>query len=121
MGGGFFKGTIPDVKVDHVAAQETKQRIKIAQMNRNIKQMQNKITKLRRGDNYVENLRMSVPEQRSNPPQENIMRFENMANSQRPRIPKQPTSNAIVVDDVYDEKMVEQEKYYSPDESFETV
>jgi hypothetical protein len=28
-GGGFFKGTIPDVKVGLVAAQETKQRIEI--------------------------------------------------------------------------------------------
>jgi hypothetical protein len=39
IGGGFFKGTIPNVKVDHVATQETKKRIKIAQMNRNFKQM----------------------------------------------------------------------------------
>jgi hypothetical protein len=29
MGGLFFKGTIPDIKVDPVVAQETKQRIKI--------------------------------------------------------------------------------------------
>ena len=37
IGGGFFKGPIPDVKVDPVEAQETKKRIEIAQMNRNIK------------------------------------------------------------------------------------
>jgi hypothetical protein len=121
IGGGFFKGTIPDVKVDPVAAQETKQRIEIAQMNRTIKQMQNEITRLRRGDNYVENLRMSVPEKRRNPPQENRVRFENMDNPQRPRVPRKPTPNAVVLDDVYDEKMVEQENYYSPDESSETV
>jgi hypothetical protein len=71
VGGGFFKGTIPDVKVDPVAAQETKQRIEIAQMNRTIKQMQNEITRLRRGDNYMPNPRMSIPEQRRNPPPEN--------------------------------------------------
>jgi hypothetical protein len=34
IGGGFFKGTIPYVKIDPVATQETKQRIEIAQMNR---------------------------------------------------------------------------------------
>jgi cell division protein FtsB len=62
MGGECFKGTIPDVKVDPVAAQETKQRIEIAQMNRTIKQMKNEINRLRRGDNYVENPRMSIPE-----------------------------------------------------------
>jgi hypothetical protein len=49
IGGGFFKGTIPDVKVDLVAAQETKQRIEIAQMNRTIGHMKNEIIKLRRG------------------------------------------------------------------------
>ena len=30
VGGGFFKGAIPDLKVDLVAAQEIKQRIEIA-------------------------------------------------------------------------------------------
>jgi hypothetical protein len=39
VGGGFFKGTILDVKVDPVVVQEIKQRIEIAQMNRTIKQM----------------------------------------------------------------------------------
>jgi hypothetical protein len=39
IGGGFFKGSIPDVKVDHVVGQETKKRIEITQMNRTIKQM----------------------------------------------------------------------------------
>jgi hypothetical protein len=43
------------VKVDPVAAQETKKRIEIAQMNRTIRKMQNEITRLRRGDNYVAN------------------------------------------------------------------
>jgi len=68
MGGGVFKGTILDVKVDPVEVQETKQRIEIAQMNRTIKKMQNDITKQRRGDNYVENPRMPVLEKRRNPP-----------------------------------------------------
>jgi hypothetical protein len=109
------------VKVDLVATQETKQRIEIAQINRTIKQMQNEITILRRGDNYVENPRMSAPEKRRNPPQENGVRFENMDNLQRPRVPRKPTPNAVILDDVYDEKMVEQEKYYSPYESSKTV
>jgi hypothetical protein len=30
MGGGSFKGTIPDIKVDPVATQETKEIIEIA-------------------------------------------------------------------------------------------
>jgi hypothetical protein len=64
---------------------------------------------------------MSVQEKRRNPPQENRVRFENMDNPQRPRVPRKPTPNAVVLDDVYDEKMVEQENYYSPDESSETV
>jgi hypothetical protein len=62
IGGGIFKGTIPDVKVDPVATQETKQRIEILQMNRTIKKMQNEITRLRREYNYVENPRIPVPE-----------------------------------------------------------
>jgi hypothetical protein len=121
IGGGFFKGTIPDVKVDPVAAQETKQRIEIAQMNRTIRKMKNEITRLRRGDNYVANLRMSVQEKRRNPPQENRVRFENTDNPQRQRVPRKPIPNAVVLDDVYDEKMVEQGNDYLPDESSETV
>jgi hypothetical protein len=108
MGGGLIKGTIPDVKVDPVARQETKQRIEIAQMNRTIKKMQNEITKLRRGDNYVENPRIPIIEQRSNPPQENIVRLENMDNPQISRVPRQPTPNAAIMGDVYDEKIIEQ-------------
>jgi hypothetical protein len=68
MGGGFFKGTIPDVKVDTVVAQESKKGIEIGQMNRTIKQMKNEITKLRRGANSVENPRILVLEQRRKPP-----------------------------------------------------
>jgi hypothetical protein len=120
-GGGFFKGTIPDVKVDPVAAQETKQRIEIAQMNRTIRKMQNEITRLRRGDNYVENPRMSVQEQRRNLPQENRVRFENTDNQQRQRVPRQPVPNAVVLDEIYDEQIVEQENDYLPEENFETV
>jgi hypothetical protein len=60
MGGGFFKGTIPDVKVDPMATQETKKKIEIAQMNKTIKQMNNDITRLRRGDNYMPNSRILI-------------------------------------------------------------
>ena len=49
------------------------------------------------------------------------MRFENTYNPQRPRVTKHPIPNAVVLDDSYDKKMVEQENYYSPDESSETV
>lgn len=38
---GIFQGVIPDVRNDLAAAQETKQIIEIAQMNRTIRQMQN--------------------------------------------------------------------------------
>jgi hypothetical protein len=109
------------VKVDPVATQETKKRIEIVEMNRSIKQMHNEITRLRRGDNYVENPRMLVPEKRRNPPHENRVRFENMNNPQIPRVPRQPTPNETIIDDVYDEKIVKQENCYSPDESSETV
>jgi hypothetical protein len=47
--------------------------------------------------------------------------FENMDNMQRPRVQREPTPNIVVLDDVYDEKMVEKENYYSLDEIFETV
>jgi hypothetical protein len=109
------------VKVDPVAAQEPKKRIEIAQMNRTIRKMWNDITILRRGDNYVANPRTLVQDKRRNPPQENRVRFENIDNPQRPRVPRQPTPNAIVLDDVYDEKMVEKENYYLPNESYETL
>jgi hypothetical protein len=53
-----------------MTTQETKKRIEIAHMNINIKQMQNEITRLRRGDNYVENPRISIAKKRRSPPQE---------------------------------------------------
>jgi hypothetical protein len=109
------------VKVDPVAAQETKQIIEIVQMNGIIKQMKNETTRPRRGDTYVENPRMSVPYQRMNPPRENRVRFENMDNLQRPRVPREPTPNVVFMDDVYDEKMAEKENYYSPNEIYETL
>jgi hypothetical protein len=68
VGGGFFKGTIPDIKVDPVATNKTKQRIEIAQMNRTIKQMQKEITILRRKDNYMPYPIIPIPEKRRNPP-----------------------------------------------------
>jgi hypothetical protein len=106
--GGFFKGTVPDVKVDLVAVQETKQRIEIAQMHRTIRQMQNKITRLTRADNYMLNPRMLIPKKRRNPPPENRVRFENIDDPQRPRVPRQPTPNTVVLDDVYDEQLIKQ-------------
>jgi hypothetical protein len=102
-------------------ARETKKRIDISQMNRTIKQMQNEITRLIRGDNHMPNPRIPILEKRRNPPQENKVRFENIDNPQRPRVPRQPTPNEDVPDDVYNEQSIEKENYYSPDESSETV
>jgi len=84
-----------------------KKRIEIAQMNRTIRQMKNEITILRRNDNYTPNPRMSVQEQRINLPQENRVRFENVDNQQRQRVPRQPIPNATVLDEPYNEKIVE--------------
>jgi hypothetical protein len=64
----FFKGIILDVKVDHVTTQETKKIIDIVKMNRTIKQMQNKINRMIRGDNYMPNPRMPILEKRRTPP-----------------------------------------------------
>jgi hypothetical protein len=64
---------------------------------------------------------MSVQEKIRNPPQENIVRFENIDNLQIPRVPRKPIPNAVFLDDVYDEKMFEQGNYYLPDESSETI
>jgi hypothetical protein len=121
IGGGFLKGTILDVKVYLVATQETKQRIEIAQMNRTTRKMQNEIIRLRRGDNHVENQIILIQEKRRNPPQENIVRFENTNNFQRQWVPKKPTPNEIVLDDGYDEKMVEQGNNYLLDESSKII
>jgi hypothetical protein len=65
------------------------------------------------------NLRMPIPKKRRNPPPENRVRFENSDNPQRERIPTQPTPNAIVLDGVYDEQLIKQEKY--TDESSKTM
>jgi hypothetical protein len=121
VGGGFFKGTIPDVKVYPLVAEETKQRIEIEQMNRTIKQMQKEINRMRRGYNYIPNSRIPIPEQRRNPPPENRVKFENTDDPQRQRVPRQPTKNTTVMDDVYNEKLTEQENYYLLDESSETM
>lgn len=93
----------------------------MAQMNRTIREMQNEIIRLRRGDNYIANSRMSVQEQRRNLPQENRVRFENTDNQQRQRVPMQIVPNAAVLDEIYDEQIAEQENDYLPEETFEIV
>jgi hypothetical protein len=55
--------------------QEMKKIIEIAQMNRTIKQIHNDINRLRRGDNYMPNPRIPIPEKRRNLPPENRVRF----------------------------------------------
>jgi hypothetical protein len=73
-------------------------------MNRNIKQMQNEITRQRRGYNYMSNRRIPIPEQRWKPPPENRVRFENTEDPPRPRVPRQPTPNATFLDVVCDKQ-----------------
>jgi hypothetical protein len=83
--------------------------------------MHNDISRIRRGDNYMPNPRMPILKQRRNPPPENRVRFKNTKDPPRPRVPRQPTPNAIVLDDVCDEKSTEKEGYYSPNECSETL
>jgi hypothetical protein len=83
--------------------------------------MKNKITRLRRGDNYISNPRIPIPEQRRNPPPENRVIFKNTKDPPRTRVPRQPTPNAYVFYDVCDERLTEQECYYLLDECSETV
>jgi hypothetical protein len=35
------------------------------------------------------------------------MRFENIDNQQRQRVPRQPNPNTVIIDETYNEKMVE--------------
>jgi hypothetical protein len=90
-------------------------------MNRTIRKMRNEITILRRNDNYAPNMRMSVQEKRRNPPQEQRVRFENVDNQQRQRVPRQPVLNATVLDDPYNEQIVEKENDYLLEEIFEPI
>jgi hypothetical protein len=83
--------------------------------------MKNETTKLKRGDNCMPNQKMPIPKQRRNPPLENRVRFENIKDSSRPRVPRQPTPNAVVLDDVCDEKSTEKEGNYLPNKCFEIV
>jgi hypothetical protein len=76
---------------------------------------------LRRNDNYVLNPRMSVTKQRRNPAPEQRMRFVNVDNQQRQRVLGQPTQNTIILDEPYNEQMVEPENDCLPEEVFEFV
>jgi len=57
------------------------------------------------------NPRMSILEQRRNPPPENRVRFEDTDNPERPRVARQPTPNMVVLDYVYEEKIIKKENY----------
>ena len=83
--------------------------------------MQNEITILRRNDNYAPNMRMSVQEKRRNPPQEQRVRFENVDNQQRQRVLGKEIPNAMVLDEPYNEQIVEQENDYLLEEIFEPI
>jgi len=95
--------------------------MEIAQMNITIRQMQNKITRLRRNENFIPNSRMSVPRQRRNSAQEQRPRIENVDNQQRQRIPRAPNPNAVILEEPYNEKMVDQEDDYVQEESIESI
>jgi hypothetical protein len=49
------------------------------------------------------------------------VRFEKTDNLQKQRVPRKPFPNAYVLDDLYDEKMVDKGNDYLLDESSETV
>ena len=49
------------------------------------------------------------------------MRFENVDNQQRQRVPRQPILNAVVLDEPYNEDIAELENDYLPEEIFEPV
>jgi hypothetical protein len=63
---------------------------------------------------------MLVLEQRRNPPQDHIARFENDDN-QRDSVPIQPIPNGTIINKLYIKQMVEQENDYLPKETFEPV
>jgi len=67
------------------------------------------------------NPRILILEQRRNPPPKNRVRFKNTDDPQRPRVPRHPSPNVVVLDDVYDEKLIKKEDYYLPDEISKTV
>jgi hypothetical protein len=52
------KGVPPNVRNDLVVAQETRQKIEIAQMRRTIRQMQNEITRLKRDEILLHQIKM---------------------------------------------------------------
>jgi hypothetical protein len=64
---------------------------------------------------------MLITDQRRNPPPRNRVGFENTDDPQTPRVPIMPTPNAVILDDVYDEKLIEQEIYSLLDEIYKTI
>jgi hypothetical protein len=64
---------------------------------------------------------MPILEQRRNPPPENRVIFKNIEDPSRARVPRQPTPNMVVLDDVCDDQSTKQEGYYLPDEFYETM
>jgi hypothetical protein len=95
--------------------------MEIAQMNKTIRKMQNEIIRLRRNENFMPDSRMSVPEQRRNHAQEQRTRIENTNDQQRQRIPRAPNPNAIILEEAYDEQVIEQEADYIQEEILESV
>jgi hypothetical protein len=49
------------------------------------------------------------------------MRIENVDNQQRQRIPREPNPNATILEEPYNEKMVDKEDDYVQEEYFESV
>ena len=51
--GGIIQGVPPNVINDPIVSRETRHKIEISQMRKTIRQMQNEITRLKRGDNLT--------------------------------------------------------------------
>jgi hypothetical protein len=95
IGGGFLQGLLPNVRNDLGASQETRKKIEMAQLRRTIEKMQNEINRLKRSENLIlphQNMRDPLLDQRGRNDREKGIEYH------RPRAPKVPNPNAIVLE-----------------------
>jgi hypothetical protein len=89
------------VRNDPGASQETRQKIEMAQMSRTIRQMQNEITRLKRGENLIPpnpNMRAPLHDQRIR---------NDRIEEHRPRAPRVPNPNVVVLEEIVEEENFE--------------
>jgi hypothetical protein len=101
IGGGILQGVPPNVRNDPGASQETRQKIEMAQMSRTIRQMQNEITRLKRGENLIPpnpNMRAPLHDQRIR---------NDRIEEHRPRAPRVPNPNVVVLEEIVEEENFE--------------